>query len=49
MDPKGPSAFIAEFVGTFFLVLGICGVVSAGAGESPVRGESVEPPLAAAS
>jgi MIP family channel proteins len=28
---KGPAAYIAEFVGTFFLVLAICGVVSAGA------------------
>jgi MIP family channel proteins len=28
---KGPAAFIAEFVGTFFLVLGICGVISAAA------------------
>ena len=32
MDPKGPASYISEFVGTFFLVLGICGVVSAGAG-----------------
>ena len=32
MEPKGPAAYISEFVGTFFLVLGICGVVSAGAG-----------------
>jgi MIP family channel proteins len=35
-DPKRPSAFIAEFVGTFFLVLGICGVISAGAPEGAV-------------
>jgi MIP family channel proteins len=34
MEPKGPAAFISEFVGTFFLVLGICGVVSAGAGHA---------------
>src|SRR3954452_2205707 len=34
MEPKGPAAYIAEFVGTFFLVLGICGVVSAGAGHA---------------
>src|SRR6187200_2369887 len=31
MTEKGPAAYIAEFVGTFFLVLAICGVVSAGA------------------
>ena len=31
IDQKGLAAFIAEFVGTFFLVLAICGVVSAGA------------------
>jgi MIP family channel proteins len=31
MSEKGPAAYIAEFVGTFFLVLAICGVVSAGA------------------
>jgi MIP family channel proteins len=31
VDAKGPAAYIAEFVGTFFLVLGICGVISAGA------------------
>jgi MIP family channel proteins len=31
MIEKGPAAYIAEFVGTFFLVLAICGVVSAGA------------------
>src|SRR3954452_14406914 len=35
-DPKRPSAFLAEFVGTFFLVLGICGVISAGAPEGAV-------------
>jgi MIP family channel proteins len=34
MEPKGPAAYISEFVGTFFLVLGICGVVSAGAGRA---------------
>src|SRR3954452_5593237 len=34
MEPKGPAAFISEFVGTFFLVLAICGVVSAGAGQA---------------
>src|SRR4051794_9351246 len=34
MEPKGPAAYISEFVGTFFLVLGICGVVSAGAGHA---------------
>ena len=26
MIEKGPAAYIAEFVGTFFLVLAICGV-----------------------
>ena len=31
MEPKGPASYIAEFVGTFFLVLGICGVISSGA------------------
>jgi MIP family channel proteins len=31
VDAKGPSAYIVEFVGTLFLVLAICGVVSAGA------------------
>jgi MIP family channel proteins len=31
MTQKGSAAYIAEFVGTFFLVLAICGVVSAGA------------------
>lgn len=31
IDPKGPSAYLAEFVGTFFLVFGICGVISAAA------------------
>jgi MIP family channel proteins len=31
IDAKGPAAYVAEFVGTFFLVLGICGVISAGA------------------
>jgi MIP family channel proteins len=36
MEPKGPAAYISEFVGTFFLVLGICGVVSAGAGQAPL-------------
>jgi len=36
MEPKGPAAYIAEFVGTFFLVLGICGVISAGAGHAPL-------------
>jgi aquaporin NIP len=30
VEPRGPAAYIAEAVGTFFLVLGICGVVSAG-------------------
>ena len=25
MEPKGPAAYLSEFVGTFFLVLGICG------------------------
>ena len=34
MEPKGPAAYISEFVGTFFLVLGICGVISAGAGHA---------------
>src|SRR3954451_15636755 len=34
MEPKGPAAYISEFVGTFFLVLGICGVVSSGAGRA---------------
>src|SRR3954453_12823315 len=34
MEPKGPASYISEFVGTFFLVLGICGVVSAGAGHA---------------
>ena len=34
MESKGPAAYITEFVGTFFLVLGIIGVVSAGAGEA---------------
>jgi MIP family channel proteins len=34
MEPKGPAAYISELVGTFFLVLGICGVVSAGAGHA---------------
>jgi glycerol uptake facilitator-like aquaporin len=34
MEPKGPAAYISEFVGTFFLVLGICGVVSSGAGHA---------------
>src|SRR3954453_9102419 len=34
MEPKGPAAYIAEFFGTFFLVLGIWGVVSAGAGHA---------------
>jgi MIP family channel proteins len=34
MDPKGPASYISEFVGTFFLVLGICGVVSSGAGHA---------------
>src|SRR4051794_25534811 len=36
MEAKGPAAYISEFVGTFFLVLGICGVVSAGAGHAPL-------------
>jgi MIP family channel proteins len=36
VEAKGPSAYIAEIVGTFFLVLGICGVVSAGAPEGAV-------------
>ena len=35
-DHKGPSAYIAEFVGTFFLVLGICGVISAGAPQGAI-------------
>jgi glycerol uptake facilitator-like aquaporin len=34
MEPKGPAAYISEFVGTFFLVLRICGVVSSGAGRA---------------
>jgi glycerol uptake facilitator-like aquaporin len=34
MEPKGAAAYISEFVGTFFLVLGICGVVSSGAGQA---------------
>jgi aquaporin Z len=34
MDPKGPAAYISELVGTFFLVLGIIGVVSSGAGNA---------------
>src|SRR3954447_20049232 len=34
MEPKGPASYISEFVGTFFLVLGICGVVSSGAGHA---------------
>src|SRR3954462_4105869 len=34
MEPKGPAAYISEFVGTFFLVLGICGVISSGAGRA---------------
>ena len=34
MELKGPAEYISESVGTFFLVLGICGVISA------------EPPLA---
>jgi glycerol uptake facilitator-like aquaporin len=34
MEPKGAAAYISEFVGTFFLVLAICGVVSAGAGRA---------------
>lgn len=33
IEPKGPAAYISETVGTFFLVLGICGVVSAGGAE----------------
>ncbi len=28
-EPKGPAAFLAEFVGTLFLVLAICGFLSA--------------------
>src|SRR3954453_11584021 len=36
IDVKGPAAYTAEFVGTFFLVLGICGVISAGAPEGAV-------------
>jgi aquaporin NIP len=36
MEPKGPAAYISEIVGTFFLVLGICGVISAGAGAAPL-------------
>lgn len=35
-ESKGPSAYVVEFVGTFFLVLGICGVVSAGAPDGAV-------------
>jgi hypothetical protein len=60
MEPKGPAAYITEFVGTFFLV---AGAVAAALlyrlvmelderplpAQSPVRGESAEPPLAAAS
>jgi MIP family channel proteins len=34
MEPKGPAAYISELVGTFFLVLGIIGVVSSGAGNA---------------
>ena len=34
MTEKGPAAYVAEFVGTFFLVLAICGVVSSGAGRA---------------
>ena len=34
MEPKGPASYISEFVGTFFLVLAICGVVSSGAGRA---------------
>ena len=34
MEPKGPAAYISELVGTFFLVLGIIGVVSSGAGRA---------------
>jgi MIP family channel proteins len=33
IEAKGPSAYVCEFAGTFFLVLGICGVISAGAPE----------------
>jgi MIP family channel proteins len=36
MDQKGPAAYISETVGTFFLVLGITGVISAGAGQAPL-------------
>jgi MIP family channel proteins len=36
MEPKGPAAYISELVGTFFLVLGITGVISAGAGAAPL-------------
>jgi MIP family channel proteins len=36
VEPKGPAAYISEFVGTFFLVLGICGVISAGGGAAPL-------------
>jgi len=35
-ESKGPAAYVVEFVGTFFLVLGICGVVSAGAPDGAV-------------
>ena len=34
MEPKGPSAYISEFVGTFLLTFAIIGVVSAGAGRA---------------
>jgi MIP family channel proteins len=34
MEPKRTSAYIAEVVGTFFLVLGITGVISSGAGRA---------------
>src|SRR5215207_6188048 len=36
MEPKGPAAYISEFVGTFFLTFAIIGVVSAGAGTAPL-------------
>jgi len=36
LPQKTASAYIAEFVGTFFLVLGICGVISAGAPQGAV-------------
>ncbi len=35
-EPHKPSAYIVEFVGTFFLVLAICGTISAGAPQGAV-------------